>query len=106
MDEYLKFKQTREELITTVNEMKDAGLALARAENDYRKELSKKILLLRTDNVAWTACYDIAKGSDEVADYLFKRDIAEVVYNSLQEKVNVLKIEVKIQENELKNTNY
>jgi hypothetical protein len=106
MDEYLNFKDTRNALILGVEEMKDAGLKLAYAENNYRKHLTKKILNLRSEGVAWTACHDIAKGSEEVSDHLLNRDIQEVLYNSAQEKVNTLKIEVRIQENELKNTNY
>ena len=106
MDEYLKFKDTRNMLIDSVNEMKETGLKLAYAENEYRKHLTKKILALRSDGVAWTACHDIAKGSEEVSDHLLNRDIQEVLYNAAQEKVNALKIEVRIQENELKNTNY
>lgn len=51
----------------------------AQAERAYREALAKKILELRADGMALTACSDIARGDKHVADLKFKRDVAEGV---------------------------
>jgi hypothetical protein len=53
--------------------------AYAEAERAYRKALADKILELRAEGMAITACGDVARGDRAVADLKFHRDIAEGV---------------------------
>lgn len=55
----------------------DTAKAYAEAEKAYRTELAKKILELKSQGVAVTACGDIARGDEHVANLKFKRDVQE-----------------------------
>jgi hypothetical protein len=51
----------------------------ALAERAYREALAKRILELRAEGMAVTACGDVARGDKHVADLKFKRDVADGV---------------------------
>jgi hypothetical protein len=59
--------------------MIDTTREYAQAERAYREALAKKILELRADGMAITACSDVARGDKHVAELKFKRDVAEGV---------------------------
>lgn len=59
--------------------MIDTARAYAQAERAYREALAKKILELRADGMAITACSDVARGEKHVAELKFRRDVAEGV---------------------------
>jgi hypothetical protein len=89
-------------LIDSVNAMKVIGRLLAQATKDYKIALRKEILRLRVeDKVAWTACYELALGEDTVADLRFKRDIKQSDYDVCIEKINSVKLEIRLLENEI-----
>lgn len=89
-------------LIDTVNAMKVTGRQLAQATKNYKIALRKEILRLRTEEgVAWTACYDLALGEDEVAQLRFIRDIRQSDYDVCLEKINQLKLEIRLLEKEI-----
>lgn len=50
--------------------------ALAKAESEYRRLKAREILRLHADGVAWSACEDLARGTEAVADARFRRDLA------------------------------
>jgi len=81
---------------------KNNGRQLADAEMKYRIALRKEVFRLRQeDGVAWTACYDLARGQEDVAKLRFERDIRKSDYECCYEKILQLKIELRIIENEL-----
>ena len=49
----------------------------AEAERAYRKALADKIVALKAEGMAATACADVARGDRHVADLRYKRDVAE-----------------------------
>ena len=56
--------------------LREAFSALAGAERSYRVLLAKRITELHADGVAWTACADLARGDERVAQLRFERDVA------------------------------
>lgn len=62
------------------------------AEHIYRKELAKKIFMLRADKVQATLIPDLARG--EVADLKFERDLAADTYRSAIAAMEALKVEI------------
>jgi hypothetical protein len=53
------------------------------------------------DGVAWTACTDIAHGDEDVAKKRFKRDVHRSDYAVAEEKINAIKLEIRLLEKEI-----
>jgi hypothetical protein len=101
-DLYNASKEQRKELINAVNDMKSSGRYLATAERDFKIALRKEILRLHIeDNVAWTACENLAKGDENVAILRFKRDVHRSDYEVALERINAIKLEIRLLENEI-----
>ena len=101
-DLVLVLREQRALLIDSVNAMKVIGRLLAQATKDYKIALRKEILHLHVaDKVAWTACYELALGEDIVADLRFKRDIKQSDYDVCIEKINAVKLEIRLLEKEI-----
>jgi hypothetical protein len=97
------FRNKRKELIDAVNEMKMLGKYTETAERDYKREYRKEFFRLHIeDKVAWTACADLAKGEEKVSELRYKRGIYKSGYETALEKINVLKLEIRIMEDEIK----
>jgi hypothetical protein len=65
--------------------LRDAAQALADAERAYRIALARKITSLRAEGLAATTCADVARGSEEVADLRWKRDVAQGVRDAAEQ---------------------
>jgi len=90
-------------LIDCVAAMKESGRKLANAEYHYKVSLRQEILRLHVeDGVAWTSCYTLAQGQEEVAKMRFTRDVHKSDYEVLQEKINACKLEIRLLEGEIK----
>jgi hypothetical protein len=57
----------------------DSWKRYAAAERAYREALSQRIVALKADGMAVTACADVARGEKAVAALKFNRDVAEGV---------------------------
>lgn len=70
-------------------ELKKRGYILAAAERDYRKALALKEVSLKSrgNNYPANMAIDIAKGTPEIADLRYKRDIAEIEYEVCKDKL-------------------
>lgn len=77
------------------------GQDYARAEQDYRVALAKKILIERDKGTPVTIISDICRGSSEIAALKTNRDIAETMYKAAGEAINVYKLNIKILEGQI-----
>lgn len=101
-DLILAMREQRKLLIECVDAMKHTGRKLAEAEWKYRIAYRKEVLRLHEeDKVAWTACGDLAKGDDVVGELRFKRDIYKSDYDVCTEKINAIKLELRLLEGEI-----
>jgi len=109
-DTYNLLCEAREALGASVERWGKFGIDLAKHERNYRIACTKEIFRLHEDpdlRVAWTAAVEMAKGEESaVAELRFLRDCAKVKYSAEQERINFLKIEVRILENETKAIQY
>ena len=84
-------------LDSCIEQLRDYGLKLSTAEKDYKITLRQEALKLRTDeNMPVTLINQIIYGVPGVAEKRFKRDVAETLYNTCQEKINTLKLQIRI----------
>lgn len=76
-------------LDSLTDELKKRGYALATAEREYRKALAIKELALKSrgNNYPANMAIDIAKGTPEIAELRYKRDIAEIEYEVCKDKL-------------------
>jgi hypothetical protein len=101
-DLVLALQEQRRLLIDTVSAMKATGRKLAEATRNYKIALRKEILRLHvSDGVAWTACCELALGEDKVAELRFIRDIRQSDYDVCIEKINQIKMEMRILDKEI-----
>ena len=77
------------------------GRSYAQAEMDYRQALNQKILMERDKGTPVTIISDVCREDRAVAKYKFERDVAEVVYKSAMEALNVYKLQLRILENQI-----
>ena len=88
-------------LDAAVKALKPRGQKKSQTEHDYRVALSKRLLELRAAGQPVTHLLEIAKGEPEIAQLRLERDIAESLYESAQEAINVQKLKIRVLENQL-----
>lgn len=81
-----------------VSEMRDRSKKLAEAEHNYRVALSQRLTELRAEGQPVTHLTDIARGEKKIASLRLARDIAEGLYDSSKEAINMYKLRIKILE--------
>ena len=90
------------ELTTSIKLLRKNGNELATAERDYKVCLRQEALKLRSDeNMPVTLINQIIYGVPEVAEKRFKRDIAQTMYDTNQEHINVTKLKLRLLEAQL-----
>lgn len=85
----------------SVESLKVRGKNYAKCEHDYRVRLSTRLMELRADGEKVTHLADIAKGEKETAKLRMERDIAECLYDSCKEGINVYKLKLRLLEGQL-----
>lgn len=102
MDLFNEIQELIGKLNQSINILAKYGREYAEAEKDYKITLRQEALKLRNDDkMAVTLINQIIYGIPSVADKRFKRDIAEAMYQTAQENINVLKLQIKVLEGQL-----
>ena len=100
-DLFLEAQDKTSQLDKALGSLGKCGRENALAEKNYRIALRKAILLERNKGTPVTIILNLVKGEDEVSELRFKRDVAETLYKACLEGINVLKLEVKILEEQI-----
>lgn len=85
-----------EKLTFSGNRLAEYGNAKAVAEHDYKIALKEESLKLRDSGMPVTLIDKVVYGTKEVAKKRLDRDIAETMYDTCKESINVLKLKVRI----------
>ena len=83
-----------------LKQLKKRGRAYALAEHDYKIALAKEMLSLRDAGEKVTIMRDLCYGTPSIAKLRLERDIAETMYKSALEAINVKKLKIRIMENQ------
>ena len=90
------------ELTSSIKLLRKNGNDLAKAEQDYKICLRQEALKLRTQqDMPVTLINQIIYGIPEVAEKRFKRDVAQTMYDTNQEHINVTKLKLRLLEAQL-----
>lgn len=91
-----------DELSASIGRLAENGRKLAEAERDYKITLRTEALKLRQEKgLPVTLISQIIYGVPEVANLRFKRDIAETIYNTNQEHINITKLKIRVLESQI-----
>ena len=78
------------------------GRDLAESEKNYKILLRQEALKLRAEkSMPVTLIQQVVYGILEVAEKRFKRDVAEAMYQTAQENINSIKLQIRVIENQL-----
>ena len=101
MELWQQIEEKNKLLDRAINDLAKNGYDLAEKEKNYKIAVKKKVLELRAENMPVTLIQLTIYGYDEIATLRFDRDNAEVKYNSNQEYINLLKLQIRILESQL-----
>jgi hypothetical protein len=96
-----QIEKKSEMLDKAIKDLANNGYDLAEKEKKYKTAVSQKALELRANDTPVTLINQIIYGYKEIADLRFDRDVAEVKYNSNLEYINVIKLQIRLLENQL-----
>lgn len=88
-------------LETALGELGKRGRENAKTEQDYRVALAQKILTERDKGTPVTIISDVCRGDKEIARLKFNRDVAEVMYQSALEAINIYKRAITVLDNQI-----
>lgn len=90
------------ELSACIKQLSEYGMQLAVKERDYKICLRQEALKLRSEKgMPVTLINQIIYGVPEVAEKRFQRDVAETMYQTCQERINTLKLQIRILESQI-----
>lgn len=96
---------TLEDLISTLDDdidaYQDAGIKLAEAESAYNVLLRQKALIEKDQGVSVTFIDKFLRGDPEIAQKRKQRDIAEAWHDTLKEKINSTKLQIRVVESQI-----
>ena len=102
MDLYEEIQKKISELDEAIDLLRTSGEEKAKAEHTYRVCLRQEALKLRSlKNMPVTLINQIIYGVPEVAKLRQDRDIKEAMYEANLEHINIIKLNIKILENQL-----
>lgn len=101
MEIIIELNEKRKLLDKAIETLARNGYELAEAEKNYKIAINKKALILKDEKMPITLINTVIFGFEDIAELRFKRDIAEVKYNTNQEYINTIKLQIRILENQL-----
>lgn len=102
MDIMIEIENLRKELNGSIQELVKKGIDYATAYRDYRVELAKELLYQKELKTPATTAYDIARGKENVANAKFKEISTEAYYKAELEKINSIKLQLRMLETQYK----
>ena len=101
MDLLNELENLIKQLNNSLKQLRVNGTKYAEAEKEYKIAVNKKALELRSQDTPVTLINQIIYGIPAVAEKRFKRDVAETMYNTNLEHINVTKLKLRLLEAQL-----
>ncbi len=102
MDILIEIENLRKELNGSIQEYIKKVIDYATAYRDYRIELATDLLYQKELKTPATTAYDIARGKENVANAKFKEISTEAYYKAELEKINSIKLQLRMLETQYK----
>ena len=101
MELWQQIEEKHKMLDKAIDTLAQNGYDLAQKEKEYKIELCKKALELRSKDTPVTLINQIIYGYENIPELRFNRDTAQVKYNANQEYINTIKLQIRILESQL-----
>ena len=101
MDLFSELMEKSKLLDNSIKMLRKTGSDYAKAYTDYRIALAKELMILKNEGYAITLAGDIARGKPEIAHLKFEEISKEAIYKANMESINVLKLQIKIIQEQL-----
>ena len=102
MDLFNDIQSLTKQLNQSIQILKKYGRDLAESEMNYKITLRQEALKLRAEKgMPVTLIQQVVYGIPEVANKRFKRDVAEAMYQTAQEEINSIKLQIRVLESQL-----
>jgi len=101
VDLYTDLRKKTEHLDYSVRQLRENARKYAQAEKEYRIILRKECLKLRNEGYPVGVIEKVCYGIESVANARYKRDIAEEVLNANKEAINVIKLQLRLIDNQI-----
>ena len=98
MDLWTAIQQALAELDEAVEEMRKLGEDRAEADAGYRSTKAVAILREKARGTPASICRDVIYRREDVKAALMKRDCADAVYEASKERINSLKLSIRVLE--------
>ena len=89
------------ELTQSIKLLRKNGDAYVKAEREYQVAKAQTVLKMKDAGASITEINLSIKGQPEVAELLFKRDVAKVLYETNQEHINTVKLQLRLLDNQI-----
>lgn len=89
------------ELTKSIKMLRKSGNAYAEAEREYQVAKAQTVLKMKDAGASVTEINLSIKGQPEVSQKLFARDVAKVMYESNQEHINTVKLQLRLIDNQM-----
>ena len=96
-----KINELNSELTQSIKLLRKNGNEYARAEREYQVAKAQTVLKMKDAGASITEINLSIKGQPEVAELLFKRDVAKVLYETNQEHINTVKLQLRLLDNQI-----
>ena len=96
-----ELNRMKDELHKSMKQLRQHGEELAEKEHDYQVIKAQTWLTLKESGCTSTELANTIKGQPRVAEAMLERDIAKSMYEANQEHINVVKLEMKVLENQI-----
>lgn len=100
-DLFLQRDEMSRTLSESITAMANYGNKYAKAEADYKVELAKTALRLKEEGMTATMINMVIHGTGNVPKLRMDRDIAEVMYKTAQEKIQSVKLQLRLLEGQI-----
>ena len=100
-DLFMELQAKDRQLQTSLKMLRQTGEKWAAAERDYKSLLMQETLKLKDSGMSATLIDKVIYGLPSVADLRFKRDVALITYKANTESINVLKLQMKLLDNQI-----
>lgn len=89
------------ELTQSIKLLRKNGNEYAKAEAEYQTLKAQTVLKMKDAGASITEISLSIKGQPEVAEKLFARDVAKVMYEANQEHINTVKLQLRLLDNQI-----
>lgn len=96
-----EMNRMKDELHRSMKMLRQNGEWLAEKEHDYQVLKAQTWLILKNDGCTSTELSNTIKGQPDVAEAMLERDKAKVMYEANLEHINVVKLELRVVENQI-----